>query len=369
MINVLFLINNLGNGGAERVLVNLVNNMDYSKYQVTLRTLVNEGVNRRNLSEHVKYEFVFKNTFKGINYLYLLPQKYIYNKVAHGSFDVIIVYLHGVLTKIISYSPLHQKTIAYLHADMEKSKFIKTFSNRQLVRECFGSYNAIVSVSKHVQKSFEKACGINDNLKVIYNTFDIENINSLSKEQVESAIFDRKKINICSVGKLNQVKGYDRLLRVVKKLKMDRLSFTLTIVGDGPMRKDLEDYIKENNLSEHVYLVGFDNNPYRYLGKSDLFVCSSLTEGFSSVVVESIILGIPVITTNCAGMSEILGDNNDYGIIVDNNEESLYLGIKDLIFNGTKLEFYKQKAIIRSKFFESNTSVKSVENLIEEVIK
>lgn len=367
MISVLFLINNLGSGGAERVLVNLVNNIDINKYKVTVRTLVDEGENKRDLSKNVIYEYVFKKGFRGINYLNLLPKKYIYNKVAHGDFDVIIVYLHGVLTKIISYAPKNAKTIAYLHANMEKSPFIKSFQSKQDIQRCFNSYDAIVAVSEQVKESFERVSGIKNKLHVIYNAFDITKIKSLSKEQLPR--IDAEGINICSVGKLNKVKGYDRLLKVIKRLREESFKFQLTIVGDGPQKKELLDYIEENHLVEYVSLVGFDYNPYKYIARSDLFVCASYSEGFSSVVVESMVLGTPVITTDCAGMKEILGNNNNYGIIVDNEEESLYLGLKDIITNREKLQYYKQKAIERSKYFDTSSSVKAVESLIDEVVK
>ena len=305
MVNVLFLINDLGNGGAERVLVNLVNNFDHSKYRVTLRTLVNAGENKEFLNEQVKYEYIFKKGFRGLGLLHMLPKKYIYNKIAYGNFDIIIVYLHGVLTKIVSCAPEHQKTIAYLHADMEKSPFIKSFPNKQEVQRCFSSYDAIVGVSQQVKESFEKVTGIYKNVYVKYNTFNVEHIKRASLEVVNNQLILDGVLNICTVGKLEHVKGYDRLLRVVKRLTLDNLQFKLTIVGEGPLKKEFETYIKENNLGNYVTLIGYDKNPYKYIGKSDLFVCSSYTEGFSSVVVESIILGVPVVTTNCAGMKEI----------------------------------------------------------------
>ena len=103
--NILFLINDLGSGGAEKVLVNLVNNMNKDKYNITLRTIIDQGDNKKYLANTVTYESIFRKGFRGIKYLHLLPKKYIYNKVAYGKFDVIVVYLHGVLTKIVANAP------------------------------------------------------------------------------------------------------------------------------------------------------------------------------------------------------------------------------------------------------------------------
>lgn len=364
-MKILFLSNNLGGGGAERVLVNLVNHMADDGYDITLRVLSNTGINRQFLSPNVKYEYVFQKGFKGTNYLYLLPHRWIYNKVVHGQHDVIVVYLHGVLTRIVSYAPKTQKTVAYLHANMEKSPFMRSFKNQNAIQKCFSGYSRIISVSQDVQDSFIRMSGINDQrLKVLYNTFDVEGILEKSNESI---LQSKDTVNICSVGKLEDVKGYLRLVNVIKTLHDEGIKdIRLTIVGEGPQRHELEQFIEGNRLEDNISLAGFDSNPYKYIAKSDLFVCSSYSEGFSSVVAESLILGVPVITTDCPGMREMLGDN-EYGIITENSEEALYEGLKRLLSNLELLDHYKQKAKERSAFFSPEQTVTAVEQMLEEV--
>lgn len=368
-MKILFLSNNLSGGGAERVLVNLANQMADNGHDISVRVLTNTGDNKKSLSPKVKYEFVFKKSFKGLNYLHLLPKKWIYNMVAHGEFDVIVVYLHGVLTKIVANAPVTQKTVAYLHANMEKSPFIKRFKKKADIQKCFKNYNRIVSVSEEVQESFVRVSGINDyRLVVKYNTFDTEKIKQLSTEQINLPFVEKQGLSICTVGKLEEVKGHKRLLCTMKKLLDNGIFAQLTIIGDGPLRHELQDYIEQNNLQDYVYLTGFDTNPYKYVAKSDLFVCSSYSEGFSSVVAESLILGVPVLTTDCAGMREMLGDNNEYGIIVNNDEESLYMGLKNIITDSDLLNKYRFAACNRGNFFEPKQTVGAVEKMLEEVI-
>jgi glycosyltransferase involved in cell wall biosynthesis len=365
---LLFLINTLGGGGAERVLVNLINKMDHRQYHITIRTLIDKGENKMFLSDKVNYEYVLKNSFKGINFLHLLPKKWVYNKIAKGDFDVIVVYLHGVLTKIVSNAPESQKTIAYLHANMLNSPFLKSFGAKEQIQNCFKSYNAIVSVSQSVEDTFKQVSGINKKLYVIYNTFDLEEIKNKSVEKTELSLKNKSKtLNICSVGKLNKVKGYERLISVVGKLKKEGYQFNLTIVGDGSERQSLEALIEQENLNNTVNLTGHQKNPYKFIADSDLFISSSYSEGFSSVVAESIILGIPVLTTNTSGMKEILGENNEYGMIVKNSEKGLYKGIKKLLEQKELLAHYKMKAKQRAKFFSPEKTVKDVEKLIETV--
>lgn len=368
-MRILFLSNNLSGGGAERVLVNLANQMAENRQDITLRVLANTGDNRKNLSDKVKYEYIFKSNFRGINYLYLLPSKWIYNKVAHGNFDVIVVYLHGVLTKIVANAPASQKTVAYLHANMEKSPFIKSLGSKENIQKCFKSYDRIVSVSQEVQDSFIRVSGIDDDRLVVkYNTFDVDRIKSLAKEPIDNLFKEKKGFSICTVGKLETVKGHKRLLSIMKRLIDNNLFAKLTIVGDGPLRAELQEYINQNNLRDYVYLVGFDANPYKYVAKSDLFVCSSFSEGFSSVVAESLILGVPVVTTDCAGMREMLGDNNEFGIITNNDEESLYNALADIISDNEKLEKYRTAALTRGKFFEPQQTVGAIQKMLEEIL-
>lgn len=368
-MKILFLTNNLCGGGAERVLVNLANSLVERNYDVTVRALINAGENKSLLSSKVKYEYILKKAFRGINFLHVLPHKWIYNKVAYGEFDIVVVYLHGVLTKIVSYAPETQKTVAYLHANMEKSAFIDSFGGKENIRKCFNTYNRIVAVSEDVKESFINVSDITDKRLVVkYNTFDVERIQKLAAESFESRFENKKGLSVCTVGNLKEVKGHKRLLSVVKKLKEDGMPVQLTIVGGGSLKEELQAYINDNELREYATLIGFDVNPYKYVAKSDLFVCSSYSEGFSSVVAESLFLGVPVVTTDCAGMRELLGSNNEFGVIVSNDEEGLYKGISNMVKNPECLEKYRLAALERGKLFDTENTVSAVEEMFKEIM-
>ncbi|MBI6063033.1 glycosyltransferase [Clostridium perfringens] len=371
MKKVIFLINTLGNGGAERVLVNLANNLDSRKYDVTVKTLFDVGINRKFIKSHIKYRSLFKTPFKGYNILFnYLPKKVFSNYIINEDYDIVVVFLHGVLTKIISgYDKGSVKKIAWLHADMSKSGFLNSFKDINGAADCFNSYDAIVGVSSIVSKSFNDILGFYEKTYTKYNTFDVEGIIDKSKDEIEDNIIKKDILNIVSVGKLDEVKGYDRLLRVCNRLLKVGYVFKLNIIGEGPMKLELQNYIDDNNIKNYVSLLGFRENPYKYIYNSDLFVCSSLSEGYSSVICESIILEKPVLTTSCAGMNEILGENNEYGIIVGNDEESLYEGLKNILSNKDLLSYYRDKSKKRKSFFSVKKTVEEVENLFEEVLK
>lgn len=141
------------------------------------------------------------------------------------------------------------------------------------------------------------------------------------------------------------------------------LKYDLIIVGDGPDREKLTKYINDNNLNNSVYLLGSKSNPYKYIKNSDLFVCSSRWEGFSTVISEAVILEKPVITTRVSGTEELFL-NNKYGLITENNEESLYEGLKNIITNKELYIYYKNKVKERSVFFEQEILVNRIEKII-----
>lgn len=142
----------------------------------------------------------------------------------------------------------------------------------------------------------------------------------------------------------------------------------LYILGTGPLQSEMENYIRSYELQDAVTMLGYQTNPYKYVAKCDLFVCSSFAEGFSTAMTEALIVGIPVCTVEVSGMREMLGDN-EYGIITDNKDEALYDAIERLLSDPKLLKYYKEKAIERGKMFSTDITVKKVEDLFESLVE
>src|SRR5690606_31133900 len=117
-----------------------------------------------------------------------------------------------------------------------------------------------------------------------------------------------------------------------KRLKEEKFEFKMLIIGDGPEYNNLLTKIKEYNLEQQIKLVGYDSNPYKYITRSDFVICSSKFEAYSTVITEALILATPVITTECSGMQELIGETNA-GIITENSRNDLYLGLKKILNN------------------------------------
>ena len=370
MKKILFLINTLGGGGAERVLINLVNKLDQTKYEITVETMFDGGVNQQDLASSIHYIEKKVPCFRGISMMFkFIPSKLLYAYfIGNKKYDMVISYMHGAPAKVLSgCKDKNIKKIVWLHnGDMENSNFFGFWLTKQMAVNAYASYDAIAGVAKSVVSSFSNYTGISEKIHVVYNTNDFEKIMDLSKRSPELPFAKRGPL-LVTVGRVDNSKGYDRLIPVAKQLHEDGLKFDLVIVGTGRDYEKLSQLVVKLNAINYIHMVGFRTNPYSIIAQADLFVSSSRFEGLSTVISEAIILGVPVLSTDVSGAREVLGDNNEYGIVVDNNDEALYKGLKGLLSNENLLKEYKKKTAERTTFFDSERTVHQAEQLIESV--
>ena len=375
--NILFIIESLGGGGAERVLTTMLKYLDKSKYNVTLCSIVDIGRYVNDVKQFVHYEYILPNPEQqfGLSaYIYKikyalvyrwLPLKIIYRWfVPHGA-DVEIAFVEGYATKLLSYSSNKRATkIAWIHIDLEKFHWTKSvYSSLSHESNCYQRYDAIVAVANSVRMAFHRVFPfVHTPVITLYNPIDTSYIIHQSTEHLNLSQSDR--FRIISVGRFTKQKAFDRLLHAVSKLKKLNYAVELWLLGDGELRKDLEQIIHGEAIEDSVTLWGFQSNPYKYMSQSDLFVCSSVGEGYSTAVTEALVLGLPVVTTDCSGMSELLNDG-ECGIITDNSEDALYLGIKRLLDHPDELEYYKIKASEKGLEFNISLLMQSIEHLLD----
>ena len=368
MRKVLFMIPNLGHGGAEKVLINLVNHMDYNKFQITILALYDEGVNKQFLSPDVRYKACFRKSFPGVGHLLkLFTPRFLYKNLVKGEYDVVISYLEGQTARIISgCDNPDTKKVCWIHRTMTDMKDTsRMFRNIKETEACYSSFDKIVSVSEDVQDSFMKLFHLEKKGEVLYNTNQSELIRKKAEIPVDAGIFHDDEIKICAVGTLIPVKGFERLINIHKRLCEHNMNVHTYILGEGPDKEKLELKIKQWNLQDSVTLLGYQENPYKFLGKCDVFVCSSYSEGFSTAATEALICGIPIVTTNVSGMKELISNSNA-GIITDNSEDALYTGVYDFL-KENKNCFYKNMARKRGTFFATEKTVAKVQYFLEKL--
>lgn len=369
-IKVLFLIHDLGQGGAEKVLVNLVNNLNTERFEIHVISLFGGGVYEKELRSHIKYKSLCKKVFRGNRMIVkFLPPALLHSLCVKEQYDIEIAFLEGSISKIISgCKNSHTKTISWIHTDQRNYKgAISYFKNKKDADSCYNSFDCIVGVSESVKNRFMQNFPSAKQPVVLYNVFETDQIKKLSEEEVTDWSFSDEEINVVTVGKVIKSKGFERYARIFLRLRKEGIPVHFYIIGSKVDREETEKInriILNSNEGEYFTFLGYKKNPYKYMKCCDLYVCPSFQEGFSTASTESLVVGVPVCTTNVAGMYEMLGANNEWGIVADNDEDSLYEAINRLITTPSLLQYYKGKAKERGVVFSKENTVNAVEKVL-----
>jgi glycosyltransferase involved in cell wall biosynthesis len=323
----------INNGGAETALINTINNLDANKYTVTVIALFKTDKLFNSFRENVEVKYIFPFYFKGVPLIFkFFRPDTLYKRIIKKHYDVEIAYIEGVTTRIISGSTNKKSTkIAWVHTDLKNNnRPARAYLSLNEHECCYSKFDKIVFVSEGNREGFCKIFG-NENLRkiVIHNVIDYSSI--IKRSDMSLYDFKRdKEFLFCSIGRISYEKGYDRLIEAVRIVSSKGKHFKLIIIGDGSDHEKIRAKIKKYNLENIIYLLGYKDNPLSYLANSDCYICSSRAEGLSTSTIEAVTLQIPVLTTDCAGMKEIL-ENGKLGLIVENSTEGLVSGIDKMI--------------------------------------
>tara|TARA_Y100000816_G_scaffold89597_1_gene61807 strand:- start:3105 stop:4238 length:1134 start_codon:yes stop_codon:yes gene_type:complete len=218
----------------------------------------------------------------------------------------------------------------------------------------------IIAISNGVKISLVDKLSIDSKMvNVIYNPAADEKIIDLSQEFTDDYSF--KNYTIVNIGRLTKQKDHLTILKAFK-LVIKKTKCNLLIIGEGSEKENIENYIRNNDLENYVKLLGYKSNPWKYLSKSNLFVLSSIWEGFGNVIVESMLLGIPVISTRCkSGPAEIL-ENGKYGKLYDIYD---YTKLSELILSEISSKELRNNSDIAKKRSEDFSIDKITESYIK----
>lgn len=364
MTKILFLIHDLGHGGAEKVLVNLVNNMDAQQFDITVMALFGGGVNEQFLKPHIRYRTVFKRPFPGnSHFMKLFTPRMLHKWFIKERYDIEVSYLEGPSARITSGCPdENTKLVSWIHCTMATPEEAALgFRSVGESWDCYAKLDAMIFVSETARQIFLQSCPYEGKTAVLYNTNETAQIITQAAAPAE---LPGEGFRWCGMGKLAPVKGFDRMLRIQKRLLDDGYKTHFYALGEGKQRPDLEALVQELGLEGSVTFLGYQTNPYKFVSKCDLFVCASLAEGFSTAATEALIVGTPVCTVEVSGMKEMLGEHDEYGIVTENNEDALYAGIKKLLDDPALLAHYRNQAALRGKDFRTEETVKAVEEML-----
>lgn len=375
--HIAFVVNGLYGGGAERVLQVFLNNFNRLKYNITLINYRGEVINNEFYPTDIKYLSILKDIEKKKSKAGRILAK-IYNKInlivydnlsprtfrqlyLRDKFDVEIAFIEGYATRIVSGGRSNKK-IAWVHTDLKLYPWTDiAFQSMNEQIKCYSAFDEVISVSKGVQDSVEELF-LHESV-VIYNPIDTEAIRRASSHFT----VDRKEepLLFISVGRLVPLKGYDRLIPIVGKLVAEGFDLKLWIVGEGTVKKYLEELILEWKLEGIVKLLGYQSNPYPYIKAADWFVFSSRYEGYGLVVAEALILETPVISVMCGEMTQLLGEHNEWGVIVKNEDAALLNGMRNILENAELTTRYTAQATEGGNRFSLELQMNEIYSIID----
>lgn len=363
--NILFVVDNLKMGGVTKVLGNLLNRLDYSLYDVDLLVLhyyedmkfmypssikiINAGNDLNLIDENIGKLLKEKNIIKIIKKALfafsiktgIIKKKILTNRknVLNRKYDIEIAFGDGFPYLYTAYGDAKKK-IAWMHSDVLVKDYSARYYNR--MKKAIQNMDACVAVSKKVGESYIKKYSAN-NVNVIQNVIDDDEIIKKSNLLIQDIEFDKKQLNFISVGRLDYSKNYEMMLRNAIKLKNEGFKFKVYIIGDGEEKEKLEKIIIENNMEDVFILCGRRDNPYSYVKNADMFLLSSRYEGLPTVIIEALILHVPCLSTDVAGVKQIL--NGKGGIISKNDEEDFYIKWKNILLDPNVITKLKDQLI------------------------
>lgn len=381
---ILIRIGSLRHGGAEKVLVTFLKNLPPDKYEIDLLLNLYSGkylpevpswinvlyLNKGEMITTNRPQDIPKKAFRVI-YQSLLKKfpKLLYSKVLRNKkYDIEFAAIHGFRDEILN-SPLKSsKKIVWIHNDLRKTHFHNYTDDE--IRKFFG-FDKILVISEHIQKDFESLARTEDEksrIVRVYNPLDTEEILRRSHEpRVRSQDKQPETSNqqpvFVSVGTVFPQKGFDRLLKVHKKILDEGFSHRIKIVGDGYDFENIKNLRKELDVEETAEMTGFTNNPYPDFKNADFYVLSSRYEGFPTVLFEAITLKKNIIATDVSGVREMLLGGK-LGMIVENSEEGIYEGMKKALTETFSFEKYQKEL----KDYEMPFNLENAVNRIIEII-
>lgn len=375
MKNILFFMETVDFGGAETVFTNIIKNINKSKFCIKVVTERDHELFTDEIKAAVPYDCFIKTERSAVRDFWnkiviklslVLSEKNIRKYFIRGNYDVEVAFCEGYSTKIIGNSGKKNcKKIAWVHTDVIKNPWSeKIFGSAEEEKKCYEKFDAIVCVAETMKESFIKKYGMAEKVHVLYNPLDFESVIRKSAEKTDFNFGDGMKFVLA--GTFIKIKGFDRFVKVCKRLKDDGEHFSALIMGDGEEKENIKKIIAETNLGATVKILDFQTNPYKYIAHSDVYVCSSYAEGYSTAVSESVALNVPVITTECSGMREIFGEN-ECGIICENSEDGLYNAMKKVLNDPSLLKKFSAEEKKRANDFSLKKRMKAIEDFIESV--
>lgn len=394
MKKILFMCINMNIGGTEKALLTMLNEMDRSKYEITLLMLEEYGGFLNQIPDGIKVMYLkeYKALKKFINDPpQLLAKELIKNRKVIGGLSLLVIYIISKLMKdisiyykyilrnvdtlneeydiaiayagpmdFISYFVINKikskKRVQWIHFDITKIGFNVNFANR-----IYDKFDKVFVVSNEGKdKLINFLPSLKDKTEVFFNIISCKMIEKMSYEG-EGFSDDFDGTRILTVGRLSKEKGQDLIIPVLKKLKENGYKVRWYCIGDGPARKEYEKLVDELNIKDDFIFLGSKLNPYTYMKECNIYVQPSKHEGYCITLGEARCFNNPIVTTNFTGSNEQIVNENT-GLVCEISEEGIYRAIKKLL-DDKKL--YKNiKDNLNNEIVDSTKEIRKLESIL-----
>lgn len=364
---ILFIHESLAGGGAEKVFVDLMHRFDRTRYHITILLLYGGGTHVQSLPKDIELITLYehKSILHKVRNHFISTRDSMYRadirKALNGrKFDTIISYLEGPAMKAHTFvTDLAGKNISWIHVNLKSVHWSSyMFRNAEEEAYLYTKMDDLVFVSKGALTAFDELMQVPVRKHVIPNIIECSQIRSRAKEQEVKT----DKFTIINVGRFELQKRHDRLLRVAHLLKEKGLDFKLWLLGTGTLEHKMRQLSHELGLDDIVEFKGFTTNPFPYMKAADMFLLTSDTEGWPTVVCESLCLGLPVLSTRITGSEELL--DGGVGVLTSLDESDIADKVYDIATNPTMLGSYAERSKKRGEEFNPEAVMAKIYSLI-----
>ena len=382
MKKILFINGHLNVGGVEKSLVNLLRNINYNRYEVDLLLLEELGDYEKEIPKDV--HIILKSLYGTYGNLFTCLKKAVLHKdifslkmriifmitkftkkenikfakkllTNNNEYDYVIGFRPGICTELAAYAVTAKKKIGWWHHGVINID-MKGYS------ETCKYLDAIVCVSKGCKEMLSQISLI-QRRKLVYIPNMIDTKEIYQKSLQSNTHYASCKMNIVSIGRLEEEKHFENIVDAAEKLKTNNITnFHWVIVGDGSQRSHIEKKIRDFQLSKYITLVGSKKNPYVFLKDAYLYAHPSYVESQGLTILEAMAMGIPCVVTHAVGPDEFIDDGIN-GILTDKNPESFAEKVYQIISNKSLYEKIKSNTKCPEEYNPENVICK-VEQLI-----
>lgn len=388
--NILFVVDEQKYGGTSVALTNILKQLNIDNYNIDLLILHNRGEALESAKLNKNIHLLYGTTYfsaidltisqvlktKNISLIFHKLQvvfglksgsiiKRIVKerkKILNKKYDVEIAFKDG-FCHLFTASGDSKLKVAWLHTSYDVNDYTQKYRN--LFTKVYNKINKIIAITQDVSDTFNEIYKQNEKSEVIGNLVDVDGIIKKSKEIKFD--FPKDKLNLICVGRLSAAKAYPRLLGQITKLKDEGYfkNTILHIIGDGEEETIIRKIIRDNSLEECIDMLGYKNNPFPYIASSDMLLLPSLYEGLGLVLVEANILGVPCFATEISNIYETL-NNNQYGLIVKNDDISIYEGLKKILINPQEIIGKYRKNLEKYTYTKNSKIMQKIYEVLNE---